>query len=83
MQQLSDHRIAHLVPQFVEFRGEFADTLAGPPQTGFRVAACRRLDELLQIRDARVAEGQFGQEWLDTNTLIHFSKARDECVSGC
>jgi hypothetical protein len=74
MQQFGDHRIAHLVPQFVEFRGELADTLAGPPQTGFRVAARRRLDEILQIRDARVAEGQFGQEWLNTNTLIHFSK---------
>src|SRR5271165_5575161 len=49
LQQLADNRVADLVPEFFEFGGQPAQTLARPAQRRHRIAARLGLDQRVQI----------------------------------
>jgi hypothetical protein len=52
-QQLAHHRVADLVPEFAQSRGERAQALAGPAQRRHRIAAAVGLHERLEIAQQR------------------------------
>src|SRR3989442_11214635 len=58
VKQVAHELMRHLVMLVPKFLGDLPDTLAGPAQRRFRVAACRWLDQALQV-------GQQGEIFLD------------------